>query len=86
MSRNATLPALRLCSSCLVSSSSSVCCRALSASWIWLSAFTVSVRATAISASISAILRRAVSTAASCLELSNLKTGAPWEISPVKPT
>ena len=39
-----------------------------------------------VSASTSAILRRAVSTAASCFELSSLKIGAPWATGPLNPT
>ena len=58
----------------------------LLASCSWPSAFTMSARATTISASTSAILRRAVSTAASCFELSSLKIGAPLAIGPFMPT
>ena len=86
MSRRGTMPGLRLNSSCLVSSSSRACWWALLASWILPSASTMSVRATTSPASTSAILRRAVSTAARCFELSNLKSGCPWTTSSLMPT
>jgi hypothetical protein len=55
------------------------------ASWIWPSAFRISAPDTSSSASISAILRRADSTAVDCLELSSRKIGASFVMGPLLP-
>jgi hypothetical protein len=70
----------------LVCNSSIACCSELWACWIWPSAAARSDFATTVEASISVIWRRAVSSAASCLELSSRKIGSPFFTSSLTPT
>ena len=73
----ATVFKLRWNSSCFVFSWSTACWWETFASWVWPSAARICACAITIEASISAIWRRAVSTAASCFELSSSKIGYP---------